>query len=286
MSAPRPPPPEPVPVEHAWPRRALRTLQFALARLVSRDGYVRARAAPFDLSFTGPAADVITRHIYRFGAHEPAITRYLLEHVHLSAGDVAFDVGANLGWYSVLLQRLSEPGARIFAFEPDPETYALLCRNLADNRADRVTPVNAALGAAPGTARLHRYKQSNNGRHTLIDDGQRKQTVSVAVDTLQSFWNREALGQCPIRLLKIDVEGFEYFVLKGAGELLGRCENVLLEYSPGGLALAGLRPAALIELLQAAHLSARAFVAGTPVPMSFAQLAETKVQHDLLLAPG
>lgn len=286
MSTERAPAPAAVPVLHTWPRRLLRTVQFGLARLTSRDGHVTARAAPFDLSFTGPAADVITRHIYRFGAHEPQISRYLLDHVHVGAGEFAFDIGANLGWYSVLLQRLSDPGARIFAFEPDPSTYALLVRNLAANHADRVQPLNLALGAAPGTAQLHRYKDSNNGRHTLIDDGQPKETVSVAVDTLEAFAQRAGLGERPVRFLKIDVEGFEYFVLKGAGLLLERCQQVLLEYSPAGLALAGLEPAALTGLLERAGLTACAFVDGAPVPMSYAQLAAASVQHDLLLRPA
>ena len=130
---PTPPTAPPTRVEYPWALRVWRSLRFGLARLASRDGYVQARAAPFDLTFTGPGADVITRHIYRLGAHEPVITRYLLEHVHLGPGDVALDVGANIGWYSVLLDRLSEPGAQIFAFEPDPKTYGLLTRNLAAN---------------------------------------------------------------------------------------------------------------------------------------------------------
>lgn len=273
-------------VEYSWPQRVLRTLQFGCARLASRDGYVCARAAPFDLSFTGPAADVITRHIYRRGAHEPGLTRYLLEHVRLGAADVAFDVGANLGWYSVLLDRLSVPGAQIFAFEPDPETYALLRRNLAANAAGRVTPVNLALGDVATTLELSRYKHSNNGRHTLVAGGNRSAgSVRVAVDTLESFWRAHALGERPLRFLKIDVEGFEYFVLRGAGELLGRCQTIFLEYSPAGLPLAGLAPAALIEVLTRARLTARAFIDGVPVPMSFEQLAEARHQYDLVLTP-
>jgi len=280
-----PPTAAPTRVEYPWPLRVWRSLRFGLARLASRDGYVQARAAPFDLTFTGPGADVITRHIYRLGAHEPVITRYLLEHVRLGPGDVALDVGANIGWYSVLLDRLSEPGAQIFAFEPDPKTYGLLTRNLAANAAARVTALNLALGEADGTAQLRRYKDSNNGRHTLIATPRAGETVQVAVRTLESFWRAQRLGERPIRVLKIDVEGFEYFVLRGAGELLGRCENVLLEYSPAGLSLAGLEPGALIELLRRARLQARAFLGGELVPISLAQLSQVQHQHDLLLGP-
>lgn len=272
-------------VEHAWPKRWLRTVQFGLARLTSRDGFVTARAAPFDLSFTGPAADVITRHIYRLGAHEPAITRYLLEHVRLGPTDVALDIGANLGWYSVLLNRLSEGGARIYAFEPDPQTFKLLRTNLTANQALRVNPFNFALGEAPGSAQLRRYKDSNNGRHSLIPGDDIAGSVTVPLDTLAHFWEAQGLGASRIAFMKVDVEGFEYFVLKGAGELLRRCDNLLLEYSPASLALAGLPADALIELLEANALTARAFVNGRPEPVSYADLRRAQAQLDLLLSP-
>jgi hypothetical protein len=61
---------------------------------------------------------------------------------------------------------------------------------------------------------------------------------------------------------------------------------VLLEYSPEGLPLAGLQPENLIELLVAAGLSARTFVNGQLVPISYSELARSQSQHDLLLTPA
>jgi FkbM family methyltransferase len=280
---PVPPQFQPVRVQHAWPVRVLRTLQFGWARLANRDGYVNARAAPFGSSFTGPARDVITRHIFRLGAHEPDITRYLLENVRLRSGDVAFDIGANIGWYSVLLSRLSAPGAQVFAFEPDPESYRLLTKNLEVNAAVNVVAFNVALGESAGVAELHRYKASNNGRHTLLSGNTSGGTVRVPVDTLKAFWERQALGERPMRVLKVDVEGFEYFVLRGAGELLARCACLLLEYSPGSLPVAGLKSQLLLDLLAATGLEPHVFAGGRPVPVTFAELSTATVQKDLLL---
>ena len=237
------------------------------------------------LTFTGPAADCITRHIYRIGAHEPHITRYLLDNVSVAANEVALDVGANIGWYSVLLDRLSAPGARVLAFEPDPESYRLLRTNLQANRAERVTALNVALGDKPGVALLHRYRDSNNGRHTLLDGNTSGGTVEVPVETLKSVWERQQLGARLVALLKIDVEGFECLVLRGAGDLLQRCRRVLLEYSPEGLKLSGLQPAAIIDLLVAAGLEARVFKGADLVPISYAELARADSQKDLLLTP-
>ena len=275
-----------IPVQHAWFLRMLRTCQFGIARVTSRDGLVEAHAAPFGLTFTGPAADCITRHIYRIGAHEPHITRYLLDNIRVGANEVALDVGANIGWYSVLLDRLSAPGARVLAFEPDPGSFRLLSTNLQANRTQHVTAFNVALGDKPGVALLHRYRDSNNGRHTLLEGNTSGGTVEVPVDTLKSVWEREQLGARPVALLKIDVEGFECLVLRGAGDLLKRCRCVLLEYSPEGLTLAGLQPAALIDLLIAAGLEARVFAGDDLAPISYAELARADSQKDLLLTPS
>jgi FkbM family methyltransferase len=274
-----------IPVQHAWFLRMLRTCQFGIARVTSRDGLVEAQAAPFGLTFTGPAADCITRHIYRLGAHEPHITRYLLDNVTVGPQEVALDVGANIGWYSVLLDRLSAPGARVLAFEPDPGSYRLLSANLKANHAEHVTALNVALGDKPGVALLHRYRDSNNGRHTLLEGNTSGGTVEVAVETLKDVWEREQLGARAVAVLKIDVEGFECLVLRGAGDLLRRCRCVLLEYSPEGLTLAGLQPQAIIDLLLAAGLEARVFAGDDLVPISYAELARADSQKDLLLTP-
>jgi hypothetical protein len=65
--------------------------------------------------------------------------------------------------------------------------------------------------------------------------------------TLESFWRERGLGERRVSLLKIDVEGFEYFVLRGAGEVLGRCRRIVLEYSPQSLKLAGLAAGKLTD---------------------------------------
>lgn len=274
-----------VPTLHPWPLRIIKSVQFACVRAWRGHGaHVLARAAPFGLLFRGPAADCITRHIYRLGSHEPVMTRYLLDHVRLAANDVALDIGANLGWYSVVLDRLSAAGARIFAFEPDPSTYQLLLNNLVANRASRVTPVNLALGETPGVAQLNRYRDRNNGRHTLMVGGNTSGgTVQVRVNTLQSFWKENDLGNRRIRFLKIDVEGYEYFVLRGAGELLKNCDCMLLEYAPRSLHDAGLDTRSLLELLKGSGFHLRVFENGHAKPIGFSDLVALDETRDLLL---
>lgn len=276
-----------VALHHSLPKRALRSLQYWLARLSTHDGYVAARAAPFDLTFRGPAADCITRHIYRFGAHEPHISRYVLEHVRLGPDDVALDVGANLGWYSVLLDRLSVPGARILAFEPDPESFRLLQENLRRNQARHVTALNVAVGDAPGEAQLRRYNSKNNGCHTLFAGGNCEGGIAqVSIDTLAHLWEQQQLGSRPLKFMKIDVEGYEYFALRGAGKLLGRCGCIIMEYTPDALQLAGQGPSAMVDCFAEAGLQAHCFVNGELQPISLRELADARTQRDLVLTPA
>ncbi|MEJ0005284.1 MAG: FkbM family methyltransferase [Steroidobacteraceae bacterium] len=266
--------------------RLLKSARFTIERFASRDGCVNARAAPFDLVFRGPAADCITRHIYRLGSHEPHITRYLLDHVRLAENDVALDVGANIGWYSVILSRLSSPRAKIFSFEPDPTTYQLLTRNLEVNVAHNVTAVNCALGEEAGYATLHQYKKSNNGRHSLLSTNfSGGTTVRVPVDTLEAFWVRQGLESRQLRFLKIDVEGFEYQVLRGAGDLLRRCACIHLEYSPDAFTAAGIQREAVLDIIFSAGFDAQAFVGQELVPVSYGELATAQAQLDLILTP-
>jgi FkbM family methyltransferase len=271
---------------YSWRTRLVRTLRFGLARLTARDGYISAPAGPFEATFVGPARDVITRHIYRFGAHEPTITRYVMEHVRLADEEVALDIGANIGWYSVLLSRLSAPRSRIYAFEPDVESFVLLQRNLYVNGAANVTAVNCALGAEPGTGELRRYKHSNNGRHSLLGTADGRDTLNVRIRTLAGFWQEQALAERPLGFMKIDVEGFEYFVLRGAGALLARCAQLILEYSPEGLRCADLKPADLTALLASTPFTVRVFTGDGLAPISLEALGSLQAQHDLLLTRG
>lgn len=89
---------------------------------------------------------------YALGTTEPAVQAALRQ--RLRPGDVLYDVGANVGFFTVLAARLVGPGGHVVAFEPLPENVAALRHNLALNHFENVTVVEAALGAAEGTAEL------------------------------------------------------------------------------------------------------------------------------------
>jgi FkbM family methyltransferase len=131
-------------------------------------------------------------------------------------GDTVVDVGANVGEVSIVLsQRVGSTG-HVFAFEPQPRVFQYLLGNLALNRCGNVTPRNVALGSAPGLARMSDDKQDDMNRITQTG------VIEVTCSTLDAELPSEAIA-----LLKIDVEGSELSVLRGAREVLTRvaCVN-------------------------------------------------------------
>jgi FkbM family methyltransferase len=266
-------------------QRHLRKAAWFARRYLLRQQFLTIPVPALGLAVRGYTADYGPRHLYTRGVIEPMLTRFVLENVQLADDDVAFDIGANLGWYALLLSRLAAPSASIFAFEPDPDNFRLLRDNLAANGARQVTAVNSAVGAEPGTLRLYQSHARNRGRHSLLPLEAMAPSVAVSVDSLSGFWHHQALGTRPIRFVKIDVEGYETFVLRGAGRLLARCETLVLEYSPQFMQRAGLEPRELLEVAAAAGLEPWLLRDAQPERTTREALLQLSEQVDLVWKP-
>jgi FkbM family methyltransferase len=140
----------------------------------------------------------------------------------LRKGDAFIDVGANVGVYSLLA---AGRGAQVLALEPVPDTYEQLLDNLYLNRLHmRVDARNTGVGSARGE--LQFSTQSGSTNHALAQGESADHSVSVAVDALDEI----AAGMNPT-MIKIDVEGFEAEVIRGATHLLSQpsLQAVLIE---------------------------------------------------------
>jgi FkbM family methyltransferase len=168
-------------------------------------------------------------------------------------GMTVVDVGANHGMFSLEAALLVGGEGVVHAFEPTPSTRALLQNNLAVNGLTTVKIFPSALGDTPGTARLRVHRELSGlntlaarditwNRKTLHAD----EVIDVPVTTLDAHAEAEGLGR--IDFLKIDVEGFELGVIRGARGLLrdGRVDRIMLEIGDGTCANAGIAP---IEIL-------------------------------------
>jgi FkbM family methyltransferase len=155
---------------------------------------------------------------------EPAGTRAFLD--VLEAGQIVFDIGANIGYYSLIAARRVGPRGRVLAFEPFPRNISYLYRHLALNGADNVTVIPMA--CSDGTALAQFLAGSNCATGRLVDapsvagDARFEYVATVAVDQIV----RES-GLVP-DVLKIDVEGAEEQVLRGAHQTLSAARPTIL----------------------------------------------------------
>jgi FkbM family methyltransferase len=261
-----------------------RSLAYLVERFLLGRRILTARLPEFGLNMRVPARDAVGRHLYKYRVHEPLLSRFVVGQLELRPDDVVLDVGANIGWYSLLIGRRAPPGVQMFAFEPAPANYDLLVENLRRNGISAVTPVQAAVGQQPGRATLHLYGESNRGRNSLLHVHEGP-TVDVAVVRLDDFCREHAITERPIAFLKLDVEGYEYFALQGATETLRRCRAVLVEYSPTYLTAAGVEPSALLDLLATAGFQPH-FVGESGLrPADLGALRTSTEQIDLLWLP-
>lgn len=159
----------------------------------------------------------------------------------LHPGHTAFDIGANVGLHTLRMADLVGPRGTVYAFEPNPEVYGRLQRNVALNGFNQVRAFNCGVGPA-GHATLHVNCAGNWNRNaTLLADPQAGDTVGVEVPIvpLDGLWRQ--VGTPPIDLIKIDIEGFELSALKSGLAMLRGCRPLILsEFSPHYCRLQGI----------------------------------------------
>ncbi len=226
----------------------LRSLEYFLRRWVLRSQFLLARVPALGLRFRVKAEDVVGRHLFKYQVHEPELSTFIAENLRCKSGDILLDIGANVGWYTLLFSKIAPKDVQILAFEPDPLNYDLLTKNLAINRAERVDASRIALADSEGTQKLHRYSNRNLGRHSLlpINNGP---TINVKTKTLDGLLEERNLGERVPCLIKIDVEGYELRVLRGAEKTLKRCRMLVCEHSPETMRQSGEDPRELLDLL-------------------------------------
>jgi len=207
-------------------------------------------AVVFGARFRLDLDDYIQRSIY-LGTFEAAETRLITK--YLNRGMTLVDAGANVGYFTALgAQRVGTEG-QVVAFEPSPYAFQRLSRMVAENRFANVSAINAGLSDAPGLLKLYLGKESHNHTPTMVPHANTTETP-VPVQTLDLEMAR--LGIDSIDLLKIDVEGYEGKVLRGATNLLRerRIKAILCEFNEEWLSKAGSSCARLEELLTGAAL--------------------------------
>lgn len=179
----------------------------------------------------------------RWDPHVEACIRTILR-----PGQTAVDVGANLGYFTAVLAQCVGPAGRVWSFEPVPETYELLTLCASLNDYAQVTPIRAALGAAEGEIEIT-YDRRHSGIATMHPDHVAGDTQRVEIRSLDTLVSNGEVHRRP-DLIKVDVEGHELDVLRGARNTIAEASPaIVFELNERTARVAGWTLAELAELL-------------------------------------
>ena len=184
-----------------------------------------------------------TQRTMYLGLFEPSET--LLVKELLAPGDLFIDIGAHIGWYSTIGSKLVGDG-KVVAFEPYEANALSLKENLSANNCSNVLVVQAALGEQAGTVTLGSIG-GDSGSVTALPwahDG-RTEVPLVALDEVHVDVNLSSAA-----LIKIDVEGWEAFVIRGGEKTLSGARRVIIEINRPALEKAGSSQAEIFNLLR------------------------------------
>ncbi|TRZ92793.1 MAG: FkbM family methyltransferase [Dehalococcoidia bacterium] len=145
-------------------------------------------------------------------------------------GDTVIDIGANIGYFTVLLANLVGPEGKVYAFEPDPRNFHLLQRTVERNGWSHVTIEQKAVSNKVGEFLLY---QSPSWAGSALTPCDHVSVVKVQVITLDEFLSDEH----NVSFVKMDMDGSEPLAISGMTQLIQRSPNIrlLAEYEPGNL---------------------------------------------------
>lgn len=195
-----------------------------------------------------PGAQALYTRLYLLGKTlaEPRERRFLREQVEL--GMVVFDVGANVGFYTLLLADRVGPEGRVHAFEPDPLSFEILKSRAAGHSNIEIN--QTAVGDHAGTITLYtnRSNRADNRVHPSLGS-ETAEAVEVPLTTLDDYCAARGIER--IDAVKMDIQGAEVAALKGFRKTVDRLKPrwMLIEFSPEHLRGAGSSPEAFWGIL-------------------------------------
>lgn len=159
--------------------------------------------------------EYVGRSIHSYGEYNPDETEMILSLADV--GRVSLDIGANIGCIS---QALGYSGHNVVAFEPQPELFELLKFN-----APTAMHMNWAVGSEPGTAKMPKVYYSDKGNFGGL--GLHEKSIHGTIDVRVLVLDDSIVDQMDVGFIKIDVEGYELEVLKGATRIITRDNPIM-----------------------------------------------------------
>lgn len=175
--------------------------------------------------FIDPKNGYLDSQIYALKLYEPHIVAQFVKNI--SEGDTCLDIGANIGHHTIIMSQCSGDSGHVYAYEPIPYIRHQMEESLALNNIANVTTISDALSDSEGVLNLYINNENVAGSSFVNENKGAGDKISVAVKTLDSYSYEK------IDFIKLDVEGFEYSVLKGGEQTIQKHHpTILFEFSP------------------------------------------------------
>jgi len=175
--------------------------------------------------------------VFTKGIHEPFTTEFFKKQI--KNGDVILDIGAHIGYYTLLFAKLAGEKGKVYAFEPHPGNFALLKKNVEINGYQNVVLESKAVSDKSGKNRLFISKKGSSV-HSIFNIHNSDKSIEIESIKLDDYF-KNYNGR--IDWIKIDIEGAELSALQGMPLLLEKNENVKIvtEFAPCCLEESGIR---------------------------------------------
>ena len=219
--------------------------EFNLARQF-KQGFTNTSEG-FDL-WIHPNDEILSRSIVYDKIWEPETTKLIKNIIH--EGDVGIDLGANIGYFTMLMANLVGTSGKIFSFEPEPQNFEILQKNIKQNHLKNVVANQSAIGDINGKIKLY-LSNTNAGWHKVfpkqfIDYEVSDKNIDVKICSL----DKEFIDK-KIDFIKMDIEGYEWNAIKGGKKILEENHDVKLifEFFPMALRANNVKPDTVLTYL-------------------------------------
>lgn len=221
-------------------------LNSYLMRNPSRHTATTRSGATFEVT----TEDLIQRYVYLFGVWEPHLTSWLTR--RLRPGDGFVDIGANIGYFSVLASQLVRNSGQVTAIEASPEFHRQILRQCELNCCRNVRALNAAVSSRRETLHFTLASARNLGANSAVPwAGPVESEFATEAHPLGELLSPEEIAN--VRVIKIDVEGAEGAVMQGLEPLLRQLRpdaEIAVEVNPYRMAKFGDDAAELLKIMR------------------------------------
>lgn len=230
-------------IRKIFPRTSLRVFKILFPHLLAREADVLGHKMYLD------PQDSLMLSYYEI--HEPIETEMVQKVI--TKGSVVVDVGANIGYYTLLFARSAGEEGKVFSFEPSPDNFALLKKNVETNGYRNVEMVNRAISDKPGTTRLYINKESAGG-HRVYQSESGEDYVEVESIRLEDYFKD---FDRDVDVIKLDIEGWEYYAIMGMKSIIEKSPKIriFMEFYPDYIRKSGADPEAILDFFEKCGLT-------------------------------